>query len=158
MSIERRRFLKTATLTALSAGLALGMGRVAIGQKRKPLDTRLGFQIPIRAQEDILFYFTEATFRPYVNGYFEAPNSRGEMVSLKLVSVTGYKVKGGTTLTSTRAPETKSFSLMFKASERLPPFTSIHRITHPSLGKFDLFLTPREKDGEFFYEAVFNHI
>jgi len=47
---------------------------------------------------------------------------------------------------------------MFKAARPLPPFTSIHQISHPSLGKFDLFLTPREKDGAFYYEAVFNHI
>ncbi len=46
----------------------------------------------------------------------------------------------------------------FQSSEELPPFTSIHRMKHPALGNFDLFLTPREKDGEFYYEAVFNHI
>jgi len=158
MSIERRRFIKSAMLTAASAGLALGAGRAALGQKRKPLETRLGFPIPIRAQQDALYYFTEATFRPYVNGYFEAPNARGQMVSLKLVSVTGYKPKAGSMVAPSRARETDSFSLMFKSTERLPPFTSIHKITHPSLGKFDLFMTPREKEGEFYYEAVFNHI
>ena len=159
MSIERRRFIKSALLTAASAGLALGAGQAVLGQKkRKPLETRLGFPIPIRAQEDALFYFSEATFRPYVNGYFEAPNARGQMVSLKLLSVTAYKPKVGSMVAPSRAVETDSFSLMFKSTERLPPFTSIHQITHPSLGKFDLFLTPREKDGEFYYEAVFNHI
>jgi len=157
MSIERRRFIKSAALTAVSAGLALGMGRAALGQKQK-LETRLGFPIPIRAQQDALFYFSEATFRPYVNGYFEAPNARGQMVSLKLLSVTAYKPKAGSMVAPSRARETDSFSLMFKSAERLPPFTSIHQISHPSLGKFDLFMTPREKDGEFYYEAVFNHI
>jgi len=158
MSIERRRFLKSATLTAVSAGLALGMGRVALGQKQTPLDTGIGFQIPIKAQQDPLFYFSEATFRPYVNDFFQAPNAMGELVSLELVSVTAYKPRAGTKLTPKKSRATESFSLMFKASKLLPPFTSIHRVRHPALGKFDLFLTPREKDGDFFYEAVFNYL
>ena len=158
MSLERRLFLKSALLTVGSVGLALGMGRVALGQKRKPLETRIGFPIPIKAQQDPLFYFSEATFRPYINGYFEAPNAMGEMVTLKLVSVTGYKPKAGSMVAPSKARETKSFSLTFKSPERLPPFTSIHKMSHPALGKFDLFLTPREKDGQFFYEAVFNHL
>lgn len=159
MSFERRRFIKSAGLTAVSAGLALGMGRTALGQKKgKPLEAVIGHPIPIRAQQDPLFYFSEATFRPYINGYFEAPNSRGELVALKLISVNGYKPKVGSMVAASKARETKSFSLMFKSSERLPPFTSIHNVSHPALGKFDLFLTPREKDGEFYYEAVFNHL
>jgi hypothetical protein len=158
MSLERRRFMKSATLTAVSAGLALTMGRVALGQKQKPLDSVIGFQVPIKAQQDPLFYFTEATFRPYLNGFFQAPNSRGKLVTLKLVSVTGYKVNAATRLSTAKARETRSFSLMFQSSQRLPPLTSIHQVSHPALGKFDLFLSPREKDGEFYYEAVFNHL
>jgi hypothetical protein len=159
MSFERRRFLKSATLSAVSAGLALGMGRVVLGQKQAgPIESIIGYQIPIKAQEDPLFSFTEATFRPYINGYFQAPNARGEMVSLKLLSVSGYKPKANSMVATAKSRETKSFSLMFKASEKLPPLTSIHNIQHPALGKFDLFMTPREKDGEFYYEAVFNHL
>jgi hypothetical protein len=48
---------------------------------------------------------------------------------------------------------------MFKAAGPLPQFTSIHKISHPSLGKFDLFLTPHSQEGgALLYEAVFNHI
>jgi hypothetical protein len=48
---------------------------------------------------------------------------------------------------------------MFRASRPLPPFTSIHKISHPALGKFDLFLTPHPADdGGILYEAVFSHI
>ena len=161
MSIERRRFLKSVTLSAVSAGLALSVGQSVFGQKKKleTVERTIGFQIPIKAQQDPLFYFTEATFRPYINGYFQAPNARGELVSLKLLSVTGYKPKPGSMVaTASSARQTQSFSVMFQSSERLPPFTSIHNVQHPSLGKFGLFLTPREKDGEFYYEAVFNHL
>jgi hypothetical protein len=159
MSFERRRFLKSATLTAVSAGLALGLGQSVLGQKKKkPLDHIIGHQIPIKAQEDPAFFFTEATFSPYVNDIFQAPDSRGKMVALTLLSVNVYRPKASSKIAATRSPETRSFSLMFKAEKQLPPFTSIHKIEHPALGKFDLFLTPREVDGEFFYEAVFNHI
>ena len=162
MSFERRRFLKSATLTAVSAGLALGLGRTVLGQKKwQPVEKSIGYQIPIRAQQDPLFHFTEATFRPYINDIFQAPDARGEMITVRLVGVTGYKPKTNSMVTSARAPrprETRSFSLMFKAEKRLPPFTSIHSVRHPALGKFDLFLSPREVDGEFFYEAVFNHL
>jgi hypothetical protein len=54
---------------------------------------------------------------------------------------------------------TDSFNLIFKASGGLPPFTTIHKVNHPALGEFDLFLTPRTGDnGDRFYEAVINHI
>ena len=156
--IERRRFIKSVTLTAVSAGLALGMGRTILGQKKQPMDTTLGFQIPIRAQQDALFYFSEATFRPYINGYFEVPNALGEMIPLKLVSVSSYDSKKSSALMPSKARTTRSFSIMFQSSERLPPFTSIHNVRHPALGKFSVFLSPREKDGVFYYEAVFNHL
>ena len=159
MSFERRRFLKSATLAAVSTGMALGFGRAAMGQKKgKALDHFIGHQIPIKAQQETLFYFSEATFRPYLNDIFQAPDSRSRLVALELISVNGYKWKADSMVSTSKARETRSFSLMFKASKPLPPFTSIHRMRHPALGKFDLFLTPREKDGAFYYEAVFNHL
>lgn len=162
MSFERRRFLKSATLTAVSAGLALGMGRAALGQKKwVQLEKSIGYQIPIKAQQDPLFYFTEATFRPYINDIFQIPAEQGEMLELHLLSVVGYTPKASSMVANARGVstrETKSFSLMFKAYRKLPRFTSIHSVRHPALGKFDLFMTPREVDGEFFYEAVFNHL
>jgi len=153
MSFERRRFLKSATLAAVSTGMTLGFGRAAMGQKKgKELDHLIGPPIPIKAQQEPLYYFSEAMFRPYLNDIFQAPDWRSTLVDLKLISVDGYKHN------SVQARETKSFALMFKASNPLSPFTSIHRMRHPALGKFDLFLTPREKDGAFYYEAVFNHL
>lgn len=159
MSFERRRFLKSATKVAVSAGVAFGFGRLAMGQKKgNPLDQLIGRQIPIKAQQDPLFYFSEATFRPYLNDIFQAPDWRGNMVALELIGVNSYKSTAGVMVATSKARETTSFALMFKASKPLPRFTSIHEMHHPALGKFGLFLTPREKDGEFYYEAVFNHL
>ncbi len=159
MSFERRRFLKSATLAAVSAGMTLGLGRHAFGQKKgKALDRITGRQIPIKAQQDSLFYFSEATFRPYVNDIFQAPDWQRKLVTLELISVNGYTPKANAMVSTSKARETRSFSLMFKAAKPLARFTAIHEMRHPALGEFDLFMTPREKDGEFYYEAVFNHL
>jgi hypothetical protein len=153
MAISRRFFLKSGTLTALAAGVTLSPNRLAFGQRRT---SNPGFQIPIKAQQEPTYMFTRATFDPYVGGIFQAPDARGKLVSLTLLSATTNKPSAK--ISTGRPIETDSFSLMLRAERPLPAFTSIHKISHPALGKFDLFLTPREKDGAFYYEAVFNHI
>ena len=155
MAISRRFFLKSGTLTAIAAGVAFSPTHLVLGQKRIGIASP-GFEIPITAQEEPTFMFTRGTFDPYVGGIFQAPDARGRMISLKLLKVTTSKPS--TKITTARARATDSFSLMFKAERALPQFTSIHHISHPSLGTFDLFMTPRENEGEFYYEAVFNHI
>ena len=155
MPISRRLFLKLGTLTAIAAGVALHPNRLAFGQKQ----SNLGYQIPVEAQQLPTYMFTRATFDPYVGGIFQAPDARGKMVSLTLLSATGYKPSANTKISTAKSQETDSFSLMFKATRALPPFRSIHQISHPSLGKFGLFLTPHpQAGGVMLYEAVFNHI
>jgi hypothetical protein len=170
-------------MTTLSAGLALGGAQLVFGQKRrppgegstrpidgpvprpldtrklKPIDTFGGHQIPIQAQQDALFYFTQSTFDPYVGDIFQSPNARGQMVTLKLVNVSGYKASPTTKIATKKTKQPTSFTLTFKAESRLPQFTSIYKISHPALGEFDIFLTPSQaQDGTWVYEAVFNHL
>jgi hypothetical protein len=158
MAISRRFFIKSGALTALAAGVALSPQARAFGQKRT-MGTSLGVQIPIEAQKEPTYMFTRETFDPYVGSIFQAPNARGKLISLTLLSATSYKASAKTKISTAMARETDSFSLMFKAASELPPFTSIHKISHPALGKFDLFLTLHSQAGkELIYEAVFNHI
>jgi Domain of unknown function (DUF6916) len=148
MPLSRRTFLRDAFRSTLSVSLLLAAARVGLGQQ--------GTTVPAEAQRDPVFSFAASTFEPYVGDVFTAPNARGEAIELLLVNLKKHEPKNTVTR---RAATTNSFSLMFKASDELPPFTSIHHVSHPALGKFDLFLTPRksEKD-EFFYEAVINHV
>jgi hypothetical protein len=155
MALSRRFFLKSGTMTAIAAGLAFSPNHLVFGQ-RSIQGTSLGFPIPLTAQNEPTYMFTRSTFDPYVGGIFQAPDALGNMISLTLVSATTNRSTAK--ISTGRVRQTDSFSLMFKAERALPPFTSIHQISHPSLGKFDLFLTPREKDGVYYYEAVFNHI
>lgn len=164
MSIPRRSFLKSATMTTVSAGLALGAAHLVFGQRgSNKRDTRgdVGdyFQVPLKAQQDALSYFKASTFTPYVGDIFQVPNALGEMIELKLIGVSEYKMKAATRMSYGNPRTTESFSLTFSSMERLPPFTSIHQISHPALGKFDLFLISHEtEDGTFLFEATFNHL
>lgn len=162
MSIARRNFLKSATLTTLSAGLALGSAHLLFGQQREKggrISADHDFPIPLQAEADALFSFRASTFRPYVGDIFQIPNSRGEMIELKLTSVSEYLMKPSTRISTKQVRQPRSFALTFSASESLPPFTSIQHVSHPALGEFDLFLTSHATDdGSFRYEAVFNHI
>jgi hypothetical protein len=164
-------------MTTISAGLALGGAQWVLGQKpgatrRKSLETDTEeimtvdldagvsqHQIPIEAQQSALFYYTSGTFEPYVNDIFQAPNARGQMITLTLVRVSQYKMRPTTRLSTKKTRQPDSFSLTFRAEARLPQFTSIHRVSHPALGEIDMFLTLHQADdGTLFYEAVFNHV
>lgn len=158
MSFSRRSFLRGGLCSAFSVALLLASSRIGLAQtpKREGIVVAPpGSPVPLEAQREPVFFFREETFKPYLNGIFQAPNARGEMIELRLVKVQAHKPENTVTR---RARESKSFSLVFKAAGELPPFTSIHSIKHPALGEFDLFLTVRKTDeGELFYEAVINH-
>lgn len=158
MAISRRFFLKSGSLTALAAGIALSSSRLAFSQSQGGGNS-LGHQIPMGAQQQATFLFTKATFDPYVGSIFQAPDALGQMINLTLLSATANRPAADTRISTKEARNTDSFSLTFKAAATLPAFTSIHRVSHPALGNFDLFLSPRpQEDGVMLYEAVFNHI
>ena len=153
MPHTRRAFLRVGLRSALSVGLLLTASRVGFGQD--PVTPKTPTDIPLEAQKDPVFRFSEETFKPYVNGIFTAPNARGEKIELRLLELVPYKPSKKLT---NRIVESKSFTLVFKATDELPPFTSIHTISHPALGEFDLFLSKRKNDdGDIFYEAVIHH-
>jgi hypothetical protein len=146
--MPRRTFLRDAFRSTLSIGLVLAAARAGFGQQ--------GAAIPLEAQKDPVFSFVASTFEPYVGDTFTTPNARGEAIELKLVKLEKHQPINR--LTKLARPS-KSFSLQFKASDELPPFTSIYTISHPALGKFDLFLTRHKtEEGDLYYEAVINHV
>ena len=148
MFIPRRKFLASSLFFGASAALIAADIRSVLAAQND--------DIPIESQKNPLFMFTAATFEPYIGGYFQTRNARGQLIALKLLKVETFQAKNRLT---SRAVDTKSFSLLFSSEERLPAFTSIYRIEHAALGEFDLFLSRRTgQNGELFYEAVFNHI
>ena len=162
MRLPRRQFLRTGMVSAVSAGIALTGARVAFGLQQPKGQVTTNIQrsadLPLEAQTDPVFLFKAETFKPYVGGIFTAPDARGQKIELQLMNVKVFKAVNPARLTRNYV-NTESFSLTFKAAAELPPFTSIHKINHPSLGQFELFLTKRVSDnGDLLYDAVINHI
>lgn len=162
MSVTRRKFLKSGAVTVLAAGLVFRAGSVAFGQEKKHAGSAASFKIPFEAQQDPVFYYTRSTFEPYVGGVFQTRGAGGDTVELTLVSIHDWnpvsrvKTAHGIAAESRR---TDCFSLLFRASAKLPELTTIYRLEHGALGSFDLFMTPSKgPHGELLYEAVINHI
>ena len=159
MSISRRLFLRAGTLAAVAAGVGLGAGKLALGQKGQRLSTTIMpiDGIPYQARQDTLLYYRRAAFEPCVGTVFEARGASGQTVNLTLLSVAGYDSSATAGLISGRTRETDSFSLTFKANGQLST-SGISNLSHPVLGKFDMFLTGEKRKGELFYQAVVNHL
>jgi hypothetical protein len=156
MPHTRRAFVRDGLCSVISVAFLLAGSRAGLaqtGQGQGRVSSNTPSAIPIDAQKDPVYFFTQDTFKPYVNGIFQAPNARGEMIDLRLTKVEGHKSSDKLT-----QRQTTGFTLTFKASAELPPFTSIHTIRHSALGEFDLFLTRHKtEEGDLFYEAVINH-
>ena len=162
MTFTRRKFLRSGALSVLAAGLLFRTGPLAYGQDRKRPDTAGAFKIPFEAQQDPVFYFTRATFEPYIGGVFTTRGLGGGTVELTLVAVHDWNPKATVKTARGVAAEsrrTDCFSLLFRASGKLPELSTIYRLEHGALGSFDLFMTASKgPHGERFYEAVINHL
>lgn len=54
---------------------------------------------------------------------------------------------------------TESFELLFAAPDTVPPFQSLYKIEHDTLGTLELFLVPVAKDEKgLHFEAVFSRV
>jgi hypothetical protein len=157
MTFNRRRFLKSGAMSALTAAIGLIYVAPVQGQgktKRKleaPTSTP-EVRIPFGAQQSPLFYFTRETFLPYVGGVFIARAGRNS-ARMTLVEVSDSTPK------KPSAVQTGSFILKFSSADELTDLTTIYDIEHGALGEFPLFMTRRVGPaGTSLYEAVFNHL
>ncbi len=159
MSLSRRNFMKSGAMAAVAAGFLLESPILVRAQEKVQSGPLMGyFQIPDEARQNPLLSYRRTTFEPYIGGVFTGRDARGRTIQLRLVRVSEYKPDAKTRITTGQPHPTDAFSLLFKASRELPPFTSIHVIEHGALGKFDLFLVQSRTGRQIFYEAVFNHV
>ena len=162
MRLSFRELLRTSSLSAVSAALVLSATVDGIAQKQTPREGATSIQrssdLPIEVQKDPVFLFKPETFKPYVGSIFTAPSALGQKIELKLVDVSVFTDSDERGI-KLALPKTEGFSLTFRAAAELPRFTSIHKISHPSLGTFELFLTKCKSDnGDLLYDAVINHL
>ena len=146
MSINRRKFLRAGSLVALSAAIPL---KSVLGQGiRKGSDGN-----PQKATPDNLANYNKAAFESYLNSIFRL-YSGSAVVEIALVEV---KDIGSTT--AKPQPGAESFSLEFRGGTRTID-QGTYWLDHPSLGSFQLFLTPGKTDdnGAASYVAIINRI
>ena len=121
--LERRKFLKMGVLSVFSTGLVLGSARIGLAKNSAAgSTTERSDDLPLAAQQDPVLWFKAETFKPYVGGFFEAPNAVGGMVGLELISVRSFKPSKSALRVTTRPGESESFALSFKAAAPLPTF------------------------------------
>jgi hypothetical protein len=151
----------------MAAGIVFRSSVLAFGQEAKGSSSPKGFHIPYEAQLDPVFFFTRATFEPYVGGIFTTRGLGGGTVELTLVSIHDWNPKPapvtrqrkGVPVAQATFNPTDCFSLLFRASGPLPELSTVYRLNHAALGEFDLFMTQsKDEHGQLFYEAVINHL
>ena len=149
MSVPRRRFLKSAISSAMSAGLVLQSARTAFaGSPTQPAPA-----VP-DAGSKLVFTYSRANFKPYVGSSFQV-RLGDKSVNLKLVDLVDYKTRSGRQIPATG---TESFVLAFRAQKNLPFSSATHTLEHQALGKFELFMTGSQDRGRILYTAVINRI
>jgi hypothetical protein len=158
MSVSRRIFLRSGAACALTVGALYKSPLAAFGQSGARSNPHVDFQLPYEATTNPVFYFTRATFDPYVGGVFSAPGVAGRNVQLTLVGISSYAPASATKLMTRPARRTDCFSLQFRATGQLRQLSTTHNMEHGALGKFDIFMKETEVNGELFYEAVINHV
>ena len=157
MSVSRRSFIRSAAVCALATGALLRTPLAAFGQAAGG-GAASDFPIPYEATTSPVFHYTQATFEPYLQGIFFAAGGRSRTVELQLVAIRDYAPPSGALITARTYRRTDCFSLLFRSAAPLSQLSSIHTLEHAALGKFDLFLTESVERGDYFYEAVINHV
>ncbi len=159
MSVSRRSFIKSGAMAAVAAGFLLESPALTSAQKRvKSGPWKNYFEIPAEARQAPFFHYKRATFEPLVGDIFTTHDAIGRVIQLKLDRVVGYAPAPATRITTATRRETESFSLLFEAESPLPPFSSIHVIEHPALGRFDLFLNRSDVRRRIYYQAIINNV
>jgi hypothetical protein len=133
MKPTRRNFLQFATLapTTMIAG-------VAAAASAAPIHTR---------DADLV----RSSFTPLVGADFEFEKSALEKASARLLSVETLECR-----MPTQDPE-GAFRLVFQAADGQSLDQRTFSVTHPSLGRFALFVSPNDAEGRV-VEAIFNRL
>lgn len=127
MSVSRRRFIRSGAMTGLAAGLMLKTNSFSFGRDLNQPQNHAAS-----------FIYSRANFEPHVGSNFRLHQGK-QSLDLTLLNLTDYQKPFGAARTS-RAKNTECFVLSFRAPKNLS-HASTYQLEHPTLGKFDLFMT-----------------
>jgi uncharacterized protein DUF6916 len=145
MSISRRKFVKTASVVAIAAGIPLKVFASDSAVAASPTLSGLG-SATLRSSLD------SATFSKYVNTQFTLKRGLKE-VKITLVEVRHWGSPDAKKLATGR----ECFSLIFKGAEKDRLAQDGYMALHAALGEFPLFIVPAGRTQQK-YEAVFNRL
>jgi len=145
MSISRRKFVKTASVVAIAAGIPLKVFASDSARAESAILSGLGSAM-LRSSLD------SATFAKYVNTQFTLKRGLKE-VNITLVEVRHWGSPDPKKLATGR----ECFSLVFKGDEKDRLTQDGYMAIHPALGEFPLFIVPAGRTQKK-YEAVFNRL
>jgi hypothetical protein len=159
MSVTRRIFLKSGAMSVLAASFLIKSADFAFGQNSGQGNPAVDFPIPYEAKQAPTFYYTRATFEPYVGGVFQTRGVGGHTVDMTLANIRSCEPNTTDLKVTKKWRRSNCFVLNFRSPEQLSDLTNIYKLRHGALGEFDLFLTRRgtTSDG-ILYEAVFNQV
>lgn len=148
MSFSRRRFLRTGALVAAAASLPIkhviadGSAKSELGLNHTPLDKRL--------------FLSRETFASYLNTSFSFSHPEVPSATLKLIEVTDLTPEQGKR--SARATGKECFAAIFRGSRTVSLRQETYKVTHASMGTFEMFIVPVGASREGLYEAIFNRL
>lgn len=146
MSISRRKFLRTGTLAALTAGLPLKA--LADGA----LKTTTESSSMLNAASAEALRLNSSAFKKCLYTKFRVNLAGAKSQFLKLVEVKHWH-------TQTQPADRECFSNEFLAVDGHKLRQGTYTVEHELLGKFEMFLVPLgNKNSEIRYEALFNRL
>lgn len=131
----RREFLKKGSLAA-AAGLAFGL----VGPVKAAAFEGF-FQVPSGSASNPINTLTAARFEPLIgSGFTVRQPGFGNSKVLNLLDVTELKFKQSNEI------KQESFSVLLEKSNGTRMDSGIYEIYHPSLGRFNVFISPVTDD------------
>jgi hypothetical protein len=148
MAINRRHFIRTGALVAVSAGIPL---KAVAETLNYPNSNANKVTAPLSPLHNASSHFDMATFAHQLNTNFRLSHPTGSKGVVKLIEVKDWRNN------ETKKTGRECFSLVFSGPASLRQNT--YSVDHTSLGSFSMLVVPsgESKEGHY-YEALFNRL
>jgi len=148
MSFSRRKFLRTGALVAAAASLPI---KSAIARAGAKSDLSLN-----HTSLDKRLFLSRETFISNLNTRFSFSHPEVPSATLKLIEVTDLTPENGRRSASATGRE--CFAAVFRGSKDVSLRQETYKVSHASLGTFEMFIVPIGASREGLYEAVFTRL
>jgi hypothetical protein len=148
MAVNRRQFITTGTLVAVSAGLPLKALAETLNHSNSSANTAAA---PLSPLDSASSRFDMATFAQQLNTNFSLSHPTQKTAVVKLIEVKDWRNN------ETKKTGRECFSLVFSGPASLVQNT--YSVDHSLLGSFSLLVVPSGENKQWhYYEALFNRL